>query len=104
MVLLPDNDPPFDDASLIEFVARRARLDEMDLERLQRLGEPHGPLGRAQAIGHRVRRHHHVRRVAVQAVDRERQVALLALGRDAGRRSAAHHVHQHHGHLGPGDV
>jgi dihydroorotase len=25
MVLLPDNDPPFDDASLIEFVARRAR-------------------------------------------------------------------------------
>ena len=26
MVLLPDNDPPFDDASLIEFVARRAFL------------------------------------------------------------------------------
>ncbi len=26
MVLLPDNEPPFDDASLIEFVARRARL------------------------------------------------------------------------------
>ena len=25
MVLLPDNEPPFDDASLIEFVARRAR-------------------------------------------------------------------------------
>jgi dihydroorotase len=25
LVLLPDNDPPFDDASLIEFVARRAR-------------------------------------------------------------------------------
>jgi dihydroorotase len=25
IVLLPDNDPPFDDASLIEFVARRAR-------------------------------------------------------------------------------
>jgi len=25
MVLLPDNDPPFDDASMIEFVARRAR-------------------------------------------------------------------------------
>ena len=26
LVLLPDNEPPFDDASLIEFVARRARL------------------------------------------------------------------------------
>ncbi len=25
LVLLPDNEPPFDDASLIEFVARRAR-------------------------------------------------------------------------------
>jgi dihydroorotase len=25
LILLPDNDPPFDDASLIEFVARRAR-------------------------------------------------------------------------------
>ncbi len=25
MVLLPDTEPPFDDASLIEFVARRAR-------------------------------------------------------------------------------
>ena len=29
MVLLPDNEPPFDDASLIEFVARRARQTEL---------------------------------------------------------------------------
>ena len=40
------------------------------------------------------------RRVAVQAADRKRQVALLALGGNAGRRAAAHHVDNDDRHFG----
>jgi len=39
MVLLPDNEPPFDDASLIEFVARRAR--QIQAHQHVRLRRPH---------------------------------------------------------------
>mgnify|MGYP002137566435 CR=1 FL=1 len=52
-----------------------------------------------QAKGYFSRRKN-IFRVAVQAVDREGQVALLALGRDAGGRPAAHHVDDDDGHLG----
>jgi hypothetical protein len=41
-----------------------------------------------------------VRRVAVQAVHRDVEVALLGLGRDAGRGTDAHHVDHHDRDLG----
>ena len=71
-----------------------------DGRRLQRLGQLHRPLRGRHAVGDRGRRQHQARRVAVQAADGERQVALLALGRDAGGRAAAHHVDDHDRHLG----
>jgi hypothetical protein len=58
----------------------------------------HSVVARQSAM--RVGRQHQARGIAVQAVDGERQVALLALGRDAGGRAAAHHVDHDDRHLG----
>jgi hypothetical protein len=60
----------------------------------------HGPLRGEQAVGHRVGGDHDVRRVAMQAVDRDVEVALLGLGGDAGGGTDAHHVHHHQRHFG----
>ncbi len=65
---------------------------EHDGRRLHGLGQMHRPLCREQAVGDRQRRHHHMRGVAVQAVDGDVEVGLLRLGRDAGGRPAAHDV------------
>ena len=60
--------------------------------RLQRFGQMHRPLRGQQAVGNRQRRGHDMRRVAVQPVDGDVEVALLRLGGDAGRRPRSHHV------------
>ena len=58
------------------------------------------PLRGQQAIGDVERRDDDMRRVAVQAVDRDVEVALFGFRRDAGRRAAAHHVDDNQRRLG----
>ena len=103
-VRLGDETPGRDrlDLGRVDDGARLAHelVGEHDRRRLQRLREFDRPGRRREAIGDRARRDDEARRVAVQAADGKRQVALLALGRDAGRRPAAHDVDDDDRHLG----
>ena len=67
-------------------------VGQHDGRRLQRFGEIGRPLRGEHAVADRLRRQHQMRRVAVHAVDGDVQIGLFGLGRNAGRRSAAHHV------------
>jgi hypothetical protein len=65
--------------------------------RLER--EVEGEDGRRVAVAHLGRGDDHARRVAVRAVDRQVEVALLGLGRQAGARAAALGIHDDDGNL-----
>ena len=58
------------------------------------------PLGGQHIVFHRQRRHHHVGGIAMQAVERDVEVGLLRLGRNAGGGTATHDVEDHQRHLG----
>ena len=71
-------------------------VGQYDHRKLQRFRDIDRVFGGVGAVGHRYRRQHDARRVAVRAVDRQIDVALFGLRGDAGGRSGAHHVDQHH--------
>jgi hypothetical protein len=75
-------------------------VGEDDGRHLHGFRQMHGPLRGEQAVGHRVGGDHDMRRIAVQAVHRDVEVALLRFGGDAGRGADAHHVDHHQRHFG----
>ena len=64
------------------------------------IGDPRGLDRHVEAIGGRRGGDDRDRRLAVAAEHRRQQVALLRLGRHAGRRAGAHHVDDDHRQLG----